>query len=308
MLFRSLSDEELAKASNDNYESTHIARDGKRSNTQDLEHAFSDFDNVWVHRNIMRRDSRDWLFYTLGTTALLSDPVPLEEEYPHLKLGERPYIMGWTSFETHNTNPNSPVGQVANLQQEANEINNQRRDNVALVLNRRYYARRNANIDYRSLTINVPGSVTLMDNPDTDVRVEAPPEITQSAYQEQDRINMDFDELAGTFSSSSVGSNRSLNETVGGMEMLKGNATDIEELRTRVFAETWLEPVLKQLVQLEQYFEQDEALLALMGEKVQLWQRYGVDKVTDSMLQGSMTVEVNIGFGEIGRASCRERV
>ena len=33
----------------------------------------------------------------------------------------------------------------------------------------------------------------------------------------QDRINLDFDELAGNFSSASVSSNRKMNETVGGM-------------------------------------------------------------------------------------------
>ncbi len=278
-------------------ESTRSTRESKREDAHDIDYATGEFDTVWVHRNIIRHIGRDWLFYTLNTERLLSEPVPLEEEYPHLRPGVRPYVAGYTSFEAHKVYPTSPVGQVASLQQEANDINNQRRDNVALVLNRRYYARRNSVVDYSSLMNNVPGSITLMDNPDTDVRVEAPPEITGSAYQEQDRINLDFDELAGTFSTSSVSSNRQLNETVGGMEMLRGQSSDIEELRTRIFAETWLEPVLKQVVQLEQYFERDPAILKLVGDKIQLWQRYGVDEVTDRMLQGSMSVRVNIGFG-----------
>ena len=294
--WHTLSDGQLAMGTSDTQESTHKNRN--RTNTdRDQRHSVTDFDIAWVHRNIIRHEGKDVIFYTLGTHFLLSDPIPLREEYFHLGAGERPYVMGSAVVEAHRTYAAGLAELMGSLQQEANEINNQRRDNVALALNRRYYARRGATIDYRSLTRNVPGSITLVDDINKDIRSDAIPDVTGSSYQEQDRINMDYDELAGSFSTSSVGTNRQLNETVGGMSMLSEGANAIMEYQLRTFVETWVEPVLKQLVKLEQGYETDEGLLAMMGERQKLWQKYGVDDVTDLMLQGSMTVRVNVGFG-----------
>ena len=291
-----LTDGQLRAGSVDSYDSVRSTREEGREDSKDQKHSTSDFDTVWVHRNIIRKDGIDWIYYTLGTYHLLSEPVKLYTEYPHLKAGERPYVLGVSVIESHKIYPESLVGMTAPLQQEANDVGNQRRDNVQLHMNRRYFAKKGMSTDYRTLTRSVPGSVTEVDNIN-DIRSEAPSDVTGSAYQEQDRINMDFDELAGAFSPGSVGSNRSLNETVGGMEMISADADDITEYQLRTFVQTWVTPVLKQLVQLEQYYESDPGLLKNIGNKIKLWQRYGVDQVTDTMLQGSMTVNVNVGFG-----------
>lgn len=292
-----VTDAQLLAGKTSDYDPIRSQREGGRSDSKDQSHATTDFDTVWVHRNIVRQGGRDWVFYTLGVHARLSDPIPLSEEYPHLRPGVRPYVLGTSSIETHKNYPESLAGIAASIQQEANDISNQRRDNVALVLNRRYIARRGASVDYQSLIRNIPGSITLVDDIHQDIRIEAPPEITGSSYQEQDRVNMDMDELTGSFSTSSVASNRQLNETVGGMELLSGDSNDQTEFNLRVFVTTWVEPVLKQMIQLQQYYETDEALLRMMGEKVKMWERFGVDKVTDRMIQGSMMVRVNVGFG-----------
>lgn len=297
MPWHSLSDTILASGMASFEDRVGRGRDRTSTNKEEVRHNVADFDVVWVHRNIMRRNGVDYIFYTLGTIAMLSDPVQLEEEYIHLKPGQRPYVMGSAILETNRAYPSGLAELMAPLQQEANDINNQRRDNVALVLNRRYLARRGAAIDYKSLTRNVPGSVTLVENINTDIKVEAPPEVTGSSYQEQDRVNMDYDELAGSFSTSSVGTNRQLNETVGGMSMLSDGANAIVEYQLRCFVETWVEPVLRQLIQLEQAYETDETVLAVAGERSKVMQRYGIDRITDRMLQGSMTVRVNVGFG-----------
>jgi len=288
----------LRQGLTEQYDPVRSQREGQdRTDSKDQSHQFTDFDEVWVHRNIIRRRGVDYVYYTLGVYHLLSDPIPLTEEYPHLKPGQRPYVMGVSNIETHKTYPESLAGLSSSLQQEANDVNNQRRDNVQLVLNRRYYARRGAQIDYRSLVRNVPGSVTEMDDVQNDIRSEAPPEVTASSYQEQDRINVDFDELTGSFSTSSVSSNRQLNETVGGMELMSGDANEVTEYQLRTFVSTWVKPVLMQIIQLEQRFETDEAIFRLAGNKIQAWQKYGIDQITDRMLQGSMTVKINVGFG-----------
>lgn len=292
-----ISKEQLLTGITDSHDSIRSEREGSREDSKDQKFATSDFQTVWVYRYIVRRDGEDWLFYTLGTHHMLSEPVPLLDVYKHLKPGQRPYVLGFSVLETHKTYPSSLITLTEGLQQEANDINNQRRDNVALTLNKRYYARRGAKIDFASLKRNAPGSITLMDNVEQDVKTESPPDVTQSSYAEQDRVNMDYDELAGSFSTSSIASNRQLNETVGGMNMLQGDSNELVEYQIRLFAETWVEPVLRQVVQLEQAYEEDEALLKLQGEKLKLWQRYGLDTITDQWLQGTMTLEVNVGFG-----------
>ena len=144
---------------------------------------------------------------------------------------------------------------------------------------------------------NVPGSVTLVDDIQQDLKSEQMQDVTSSAYEEQNRINADFDEITGGFSTGSVSSNRQMNETVGGMELLKGDSNTVGEYQLRTFNETWVENVLRQVVLLEQAYETDENILAIVLDKQRLAKKYGIRKITDAMLQGRMNVRVNVGFG-----------
>lgn len=285
-------------AAQNQYDSIRAARDGqKRVDGVDVTYATSDFDTIFVHLNIIRKGGKDHIFYTLGTHLMLTEPKLLEEEYPHLRRGERPYVMGSCIIETHKTYPAGSNELLFGLQENANEISNQRQDNVSLVMNKRYFAKRTANVDFKSLTRNVPGSVTLVDDIDSDIRWDSPPDVTGSSYQEQDRVSLDFDELAGTFSPGSVQSNRQTGDTVGGMNLMSADANTLTEYQLRVFSETWVEPVLKQLVRMEQAYETDELVMAIAGERSKMMQKFGIDKMTDQLIQGTVNVNVNIGFG-----------
>jgi hypothetical protein len=94
-----------------------------------------------------------------------------------------------------------------------------------------------------------------------------------------------------------VQSNRQLNETVGGMNLLQSDANVITEYQLRIFAETWVETVLKQLVRMEQAYETDEMVLAIAGQRAQMFEKFGINQMTDALLQGMVTVRVNVGFG-----------
>jgi hypothetical protein len=251
-----------------------------------------DYEIIWCHENILRREEGDVLFWTLGCEHLLSDPVPLESVY---HTGERPFVIGVCTIETHKAIPAALVELGEPLQKEANEIVNQRLDNVKLVLNKRFFAKRGAQVDVQSLLRNVPGGVTLMNNLDDVLPVDYK-DVTSSAYAEQDRINVDMDELLGNFSAGSVMTNRKMNETVGGMGLLSSGSSQMTEYLLRTFVETWVEPVLRQLVKLEQMYESDPVILALAGEGAQI-QKYGMDEVTDELLNQDLTVRVNVGMG-----------
>ena len=256
--------------------------------------ALEEYEIVWCLENFMRSKGKDWVYWTLGTEFMLTKPVELEEVYWH---GEIPIVLGCCVIETNRVYPSGTASLGSPLQKELNENANQRLDNVKLVMNKRYIGRRGAQIDFDSLLRNVAGSVTLADDPIGDVREMQFEDVTQSSYQEQDRLNLDFDEIVGSFSNSSIQSNRKLNETVGGMQMIQGSSNSVTEYTLRTIAETWIEPLMRQLVLLEQMYETDTVILALCAEKAELWQKYGVDKVTDELLQQHLTVVVNVGMG-----------
>jgi hypothetical protein len=254
----------------------------------------ADYELVWVQRHIHRHNGRDWEFFTLGEVALLTEPQPLEKNVFH---GERPYVMGTINLETHKVFASSLPELSKQLQEEANEIANQRLDNVKMVLNKRYIVARNKQVDIGSLVRNVPGGITMADDVEKDIREVSFPDVTQSSYAEQDRINGDMDELMGNFSAGSIATNRQLAETAKGMSLLSQNTNIMVEYQLRTFVETFVEPVLKQLIKLEQHYETDQDVLAIAGANAQARQKYGVDKITDDMLDHQMTLKVNVGMG-----------
>ena len=291
--WKPLTDQQLLAAVT-NYDSTRLLREDNRTDSRDKTTAITDFTIVWVHQVVMDVEGEDVIYHVLGDQYLLHSPEPLVNHYAH---GRRPFVIGSCIIETHKPYPSSVSRLVRDVQAEINEIANQRIDNVKFAMNKRYFVERGKQVDIRSLVRNVPGSVTLMQNIEKDVKVIDTPDVTASSYQEQDRLNSDFDDLSGSFNASSVASNRKLNETVGGLEMLNADSNQLSDYQLKTFVETWVEPVLNQLTLLEQHYETDETILALAGAKSKLFQKMGLDQVTDELLAQEMTLTVTVGTG-----------
>jgi hypothetical protein len=290
-VWKKLEDEEIRQAMSD-YESIRNEREEGKEDSKKSDTPITDHEIAWVHENFMRKDGKEYVYYTMGTQHMLTDPKELSDVYFH---GVRPLVIGFSVIEAHKAIPKALAELGEGLQKEANELANSRLDNVKLVLNKRWKAKRGKSVDIPSLMRNVAGSVTMVDQLD-DVEEINWPDVTSSAYAEQDRLNVDFDELMGNFSQSSVMTNRQLNETVGGMGMMQNGASALTEYLIRTFVETWVEPVLRQLVKLEQAYETDEVVLGIVGQKAEI-QKYGIDQITDSMLNHDVTVNVNVGMG-----------
>lgn len=275
----------------ENHDSTRSAREPNRADSTEAEDGY--FATVWAHENFVRVNGEEYVYWTMGTSLLLSDPVPLSEAYFH---NRRPIVMGYSNLEAHITYPASHTQLIEGLQEATNDIQNQRFDNVQLVLNKRYLLKRGQQIDTGALMRNVPGGAVVTQDPEKDVRVLETNDVTSSSYSEQDRVDVQLDEMMGAFSQSSVSNNRSLNETVGGMNLLNSSANAVTEYSIRVWVETWVEPVLRQLMLLEQNYENDETILALAAEGAKL-ELFGVNEVTDELLMRELTLTVNVGIG-----------
>lgn len=294
-----VSDAQMRSVSMDTLNTTDAVRRGQKTTTTENNPApLNEYDVVPVHLNFMDSADGKMVYYTLKDQFLMSDPIPLEEMFWH---GEIPIVVGKCIIDSHNPLPEGLIDLGRQLQTETNEVSNQRLDNVKLVLNKRYMVRRNANVDTDSLLRNVPGGVTMVGNTAADggdVREVNWQDVTSSSYQEQDRINVDYDDLTGGgLNSGSVMTNRKLNETVGGMKIMAQGSNNLTEYTIRTFVETWVEDVLRQLMLLEQYYESDETILALAGKKANLYQKFGIDKPTDWLLINDLTVNVNVGMG-----------
>lgn len=260
----------------------------------------ADHDIVWVHENHFRIDGEDEVWWTLGTKAMLSKPKPLKDVYWH---GERPVILGRALIETHKTVPEGHVGMGWPHQREINDLVNLRNDALAFALAPVAKVRRGANVDNAAVTFRYPGKTISMRDPEGDVIWDRPPAPHPSGYQEEDRLMVSMDEIMGTFSPQSVNSNRNLNETVGGMQMLDSSAGTIGEYDLRTFAETWAEPVLTQLLKLEQAYETDDTVLTLAAEAGEVWDAIQIDPMDRTpntiaqLMQEELVVKVNVGIG-----------
>lgn len=295
--WRSYGLSEILSTRRQDYDRTRQAREGRdRIDPADEQHG-NGFTTVWAHMNIIKVNGDDIVYWTMGTELLLTSPVKLVDAFPHLKPGQRPFAVGFSNIETHKNYPAGDNELSSGLQFEINEVANQRMDNVKLALNKRYYVRRGGQVDLDALIRNVPGGGVMVNDPERDIKTVETRDVTGSSYQEQDRLAIEMDELVGGFSQTSVQGTSKLGETVGGMGMAAQSAGAVQDYTIRLFMETWMEPALRQMVQLIQMYETDENLLALAAKDAGVWERYGTSMVTDDMLQQELSTVVNIGIG-----------
>jgi hypothetical protein len=287
-----LDESRLWAAAENDHDSIRTARESVAVEKYNDRSTIDDARIVWVRKHIHRIAGIDYYFETVNDLLMLREPEPLEDAFPHVKRlqGKRPYTMGWTVLETHRSYKDSQVQLVDELQQEANDIVNLRLDQAKNAMFGRWKVLRGRNVDTATLLAGIPQSIISVDNMDN-VQELRQSDVGQGAFASEDRINTDFDEVSGNFSMASVASNRELNETVGGMNMLSGDASQMKEYEIRMLAETWVEPTLRQVLALEAEYEDDAEVLGIVSAAA---------KATPADVQDALAMplklRVNVGF------------
>lgn len=274
-------------------DSTRASRVAPRIDPNTQQRLVSDYDIVWIHRHIHRWAGEDWEWYTIRSEIRLTDPAPLKETEFH---GLRPYIMGLWLLEAHKALPTSVPMLVKPLADEANELRNSRLDAVKFHINPGFFAKRGRNVDLPALVRNVPGRVVLSDNPKEDVIQMEQRDLPQSAYVEEDRNSQAFGDLIGDFNPMTQIQQKRM-PAQRTMQMLSNPANLLTEYSLLTFCETGVRPLVEMLVLLEQHYETDRAILSIAGQKAKAYQRYGLDEITDELLDSELTVAVNVGMG-----------
>jgi len=293
--WKQYADPMISAATESKPDSTRIARQKDRDDPYGSDNqSVDDYEVVWIQRHIHRRDGQDWEFYMLGDLALLTDPAPLTDTVLH---GKRPYVLGTTVIETHKLFPSTVPQLSKGLQEEINEVANQRLDNVKFVLNKKFIVKRGREADIQGLLRNVPGGVAMFDDPVNDVRELNWQDVTGSSFQEHQGLNMEMDELLGNFNPASIMTQGGNNAPARNMAMLSGASGTLVEYALRTYVETFVQPVLRQLVLMEQAYETDQVVMKIAAKRAQLFQKFGIDQVTDELLRNELTLTVNVGMG-----------
>lgn len=226
--------------------------------------SISDYQRIVIQEHIHRVDGEDHVFHMLGTIMRCSDVVPIAEAYLH---GKRPFVLGYAEIESHRVFVAGIPQMLQGLQDELNEITNQRLNNVKLVMNKKIAYRSGSNIDLNALLRNQPGAAVPMENPKEDFVEISTPDVTQSAYLEQESLSRDFDALAGNLQTPGGLTNR---QPEGGrtMQMLNSNVNVLVEYRLRTFASTFVTPMIILLDETERVYEHDPKVLELIARNV----------------------------------------
>lgn len=258
------------------------------------DNADQNYEMVMVNEVFTKRDGVWYVYHMLGLNFLLEDPTPLDHKYHH---GRLPFVYGYAMIESHNNSPDSKTQLGSELQHAVNEVSNQRMDNVKLALNKRYLAKRGAAIDLASLTRSSPGGVTMTSDPVGDVQALEVSDVTQSSYEETQRLTMEMNEAQGTFSGQAVANNREMNETVGGMKLLSNAATKVNDFDIRTFVFTFVRPVLELFMLTIQYYENDQTIMAIAVDNSAYFPRLKVEDLSDDFMTRQLELKVDTGIG-----------
>lgn len=274
---------------------TTAARAAREGGKDPIMQASGAFARVWVNEVFMRVGNLDIVYWTIDNKIMLSRPVPVRKAYPAFA-GERPVVIGYGNLEAFRPFPMSHVESWQQLQMETNDQTNLRLDHMKQVVAPKAKVVRGKKVDLTQVQRAGPHGIVLVNEP-TDVEWWQPPDLPQSAFVENNYLTADFDSLAGVFDAGSVNNNRQLNETVGGMKLLAASTNPQSSFDIQVWVESWVEPVIWQLMKLEEYYENDQTVLLICGQKAQLWERFGIDQITDELLMRETNVTVKLGVG-----------
>lgn len=253
------------------------------------------FQIIWVYECYIRTEGEDYTFFSVGDQTYLTDPKPVREVYPE-QHGERPLARGYGNLESHRIYPMSPVESWQPLQMETNDLRNLMLDATKQNVMPISKVRRGRQIDLDQVRRRSSGSSIIVNEPD-DVTWETPPQIPQTAIAMSRELDLELDDLAGQQNYGSVETNNALGKTLGGLKLAAGAANAVQEFDIRVWIETWASKALTQIVRLEQYYESDPIVLGIAGQKAQLFEKFGIDKIDDDLLEQDVTVRVSIGLG-----------
>ena len=219
----------------------------------------SSYDQVWVVENYFRMGGTDWTWMSLGDEYIVTDAVRTYDKFTHHK---RPFVLSQFDSEAFRSYSDGLPELFKDLQAEQNAIRNQRRDNVALVLNCGHYVRRGAGINLASLQSSRPARIVLGDRiGQDDIRREEVSDVTASSYREEEITERDIEKISQQ-SGNRLGATAASRTTATEAAISAASTGEMEGFIVKGFVETFVRPLLEMFMDNVSEYETDDDVLA----------------------------------------------
>jgi hypothetical protein len=267
-------------------------RAGRYGETDRFDGHVSDIYRVWTV--FYKEDGIIMMAVTNKNKCILQEP----EVSPY---GDRyPLVLGSCLLESHLLVGEGFPEALEGPQTSYNANINQRKDNIALALNRQTIVSRYGNVDLQSLLNSRPGGITLADDVDA-VKDREIPDVTQSSYAEAMADEHMMNEMSGIVPIKE-GIEKAEKATEAQLNYMESNAKI--DLYIAIVGETFIRDFYSTLTYMIQRFETDARIMKVANAKMfrdddlreegrlalPVW---NIDMEADAI--------VNVGAGTVGR-------
>lgn len=209
----------------------------------------NDLEKVYVHENIIRENNKYFVFFTLGTTKMLTKVFPLDELYPT----GIPFVMSPIYPEELKVYATSPLDHAYQSQVFINKYTNTVMDAVEQVTWPVTIIKANSGIDPKKFQNVGPNSVVEARNPTQDILQLNKSIAPQSLKNEIPFLMNNYDSTVGGLANSTLSSEG--NDSTATSQSMRGRSqSQVINMYLINFNEKVIEVCLHKMVAQEKYF------------------------------------------------------
>ena len=264
----------------------------------------AELQKVFVHENIIRENNKYYVFYTLGTTKMLTKVFNLKDIYPQ----GLPFVMAPLYPEEMKIYSAAPLDHAYPSQKLINDYTNTVMDAVEQVTWPVTIVKANSGFDIKKFQKVGPNSVVEARNPQSDVYQLNKQVAPQSLKNEIPYLMNNFDSTVGGLPNSTVAMEGG-DSTATGQNMRYRSQSQVINMYLMNYNEKFIEPVLELMLKCEKIFGlKDDKFVGKVFKNTGLLQRYndklvenGFDpenfEINKEFADADLNLSVNVGMG-----------
>lgn len=261
---------------------------------------------VYVHENIVRENNKYYVFYTLGTSKMLTKVYKLKEIYPQ----GIPYVMAAIYPEEMKIYATAPLDHAYPAQTLINDYTNIVMDAVEQTVWPVTIVKANSGFDIKRFQKVGPNAVVEARNPQQDVYQLTKQLAPQSLKNEIPFLMNNFDSTVGGLPNSTV-STEGGDTTATGQNMRYRSQSQVINMYLMNYNEKFIEPVLELMLKCEKIFGLgDTKSVDKVFKNTKMLERYsqklldqGIDpetfEIDKEFADADMYLSVNVGMGAV---------
>lgn len=265
-----------------------------------------ELEKVFVHENIIRENNKYYVFYTLGTTKMLTKVFDLKEIYPQ----GLPFVMAPLYPEEMKVYATAPLDHAYPAQKLINDYTNSSMDAIDQIAWPVTIIKANSGFDAKKLQKIGPNSFIEARNPQTDVFQLTKQAQPQALRSEVPFLMNNFDSTVGGLPNSTV-STEGGDTTATGQNMRYRSQSQVINMYLMNYNEKFIEPVLELMLKCEKIFGlKEDKFVEKVFKNTKLLQRYhdkllqeGINpeefEVDREFAEADTVLSVNVGMGAV---------